>query len=249
MGILNVTPDSFSDGGIYYNQQAAIEHAMSMILAGASIIDVGGQSTFPGAPLVSAQTEIERVVPVIKALATHNIKLSIDTSKVEVMQAAIEAGASMINDVSALACNDAMLFTAQARLPVCLMHQLPCQSGDIITELLRFFDNKIAQCVAAGINTDNLILDPGFGFNKTVEQNLSLIKRLPELNQFDLPLLIGVSRKGTISKVSGCDKSERLWGSLGLNSIAAYNGASIVRVHDVRETALALSLINELKNY
>lgn len=247
MGILNVTPDSFADGGRYNLVDDAVNHALAMFKAGASIIDIGGESSHPNAIPISTDEELSRVIPVIESLRQFSdCVLSIDTKKTIVMKEAVNAGASLINDVTALATAQALNTVASLDVPICLMHQQDLEQQDIIKEIVDFFVKKIAECEVHGIAKERLILDPGFGFNKSVEQNLTMINRLTEFGSLQLPLLVGVSRKGTISKVTACAKEDRLWGSLGLNCIAAYNGASLLRVHDVEQTVMTVTMVNAL---
>ena len=244
MGVLNITPDSFSDGGKYVEADAAVAHALNMIEQGVDIIDIGGQSSHPNASPISADEELSRVMPVIEQLRQVSaIPLSIDTDKAQVMHEALSAGVAMVNDVNALRDIQALDVCKNFDVPVCIMHSRRCEHRPIIEDCLAFFEEKITQCVKLGVSRERLILDPGFGFNKSVEQNLAIIKRFDELLVFDLPLLIGVSRKGSISKISDCDKSDRLWGSLALNCLAYERGANLFRVHDVKETVLALKTI------
>jgi len=244
MGVLNITPDSFSDGGKYIEVDAAVAHALTMIEQGVDIIDIGGQSSHPNASPISADEELSRVMPVIKRLRQiSSTPLSIDTDKAQVMHEALSAGVTMVNDVTALSDSQAYDVCKNFDVPVCVMHSRPYENSDIIEDCLAFFEEKITRCVKQGVSRERLILDPGFGFNKSVAQNLSIIKRLGELLVFDLPLLIGVSRKGSISKISGCDKSDRLWGSLALNCLAYEKGVNLFRVHDVKETVLVLKTV------
>ena len=244
MGVLNITPDSFSDGGKYVEVDTAVAHALAMIEQGADIIDIGGQSSHPSASPVSADEELSRVMPIIERLRQIcTTPLSIDTDKAQVMHEALSAGAGMVNDVSAL--NDTQAFDVCKNfdVPVCLMHARDCEQENIIDDCVVFFEDKIKQCMSQGLKREHLILDPGFGFNKTVEQNLEIINQFDKLLAFELPLLIGVSRKGSLSKITGCDKADRLWGSLALNCLACERGASLFRVHDVKETVLALKTV------
>ncbi|MDG1688711.1 MAG: dihydropteroate synthase [Gammaproteobacteria bacterium] len=251
MGILNVTPDSFSDGGHFFAQDAALKQAKQMVADGAAIIDVGGESTRPGAAIVPVEEEIARVVPVIEAIQSElTIPISTDTSKPEVMRAAVSAGAGLINDVQALRVDGALDAASELAVPVCLMHaQGPPQTmqddpkyDDVVGDVMAFLLERVAVCESAGINRDQLILDPGFGFGKRARHNLRLMKHLNRIIALDLPVLIGVSRKSIIGKLLNVTVEERLAGSLALASVAVWQGAKIVRTHDVRETAQAVNL-------
>jgi dihydropteroate synthase len=255
MGILNVTPDSFSDGGQFFGQDKALAQAKAMVADGAAIIDVGGESTRPGAAIVSAEDEINRVVPVIEAIQSElGVPISIDTSKAEVMSAAIAAGAGLVNDVRALQLEGALDVAASSQLPVCLMHaqgtpqnmQDDPQYDDVVEEVATFLSDRIKACEQAGIKKENLIIDPGFGFGKRARHNLRLMKHLASLNQLNLPILVGVSRKSIIGKLLNASVEERLAGSLALASIAVWQGAKIIRTHDVRETKQAIDICNHV---
>ena len=257
MGILNVTPDSFSDGGAFARRDAALAHAEAMVAAGADCIDIGGESTRPGARAVSAQEELDRVIPVIEALtAAIPVPLSIDTSKPAVMMAAAQAGAALINDVRALREPGALAAAAQTGLPVCLMHmqgrprtmQAEPRYADVTAEVLDFLQARAAACAAAGIDRAKLLLDPGFGFGKTLEHNLTLFRALPQFVATGLPILIGVSRKSMLGAWSGgADVAQRLGGSLAAALLAAQMGVKIVRVHDVFETVQALQILRTIQ--
>jgi dihydropteroate synthase len=250
MGVLNVTPDSFSDGGNFYQQQQlnidhALRHAETMLREGASIIDVGGESTRPGAAPVNCQQELERVLPMVTAITQRlDVIISVDTSTPEVMQAAADAGAGMINDVRSLARVGALHVAAELDLPICLMHMLGepktmqdnPQYDDVTTEIGDFFRKRIAVCETAGIERSRLLIDPGFGFGKTLLHNLQLLNRLSQLAQLDLPILVGMSRKSMIDKVLKKSVHDRLYGGLALAVMALERGAHIVRVHDVSPT-------------
>lgn len=254
MGVLNVTPDSFYDGGHYFNHEQAYQHARTLIQQGADFIDIGGESTRPGAMPISVDEELTRVIPVIERIrANHNIRISIDTRNAMVMQAAVAAGATLINDINALQGRDALTTAAALKVPVCLMHMQgepatmqiqPQYAHGIIEEINEFFQQRITACLAAGIARENLYLDPGFGFGKTVRHNLLLMKRLMEFQCHGLPLMIGVSRKSTIGTVLQKPPEERLSGGLALTVLAALNGVSIVRTHDVAETKQALQMVD-----
>ena len=251
MGVLNVTPDSFSDGGRFFSPQAALEQAGRLYEAGAAIIDVGGESTRPGAQPVSAQQEMDRVLPVIEALAGLPIPVSVDISKPEVMRAAAAAGAGLINDVYALRRDGAVAAAAASGLPVCLMHmqgeprtmQSQPYYGDVVADVAQFLEQRVQTCVAQGIARERILLDPGFGFGKDLGHNLSLMRRLPELTALRAPLLVGVSRKSMIGAVLGHPVEQRLHGSVALATLAAWLGAALLRVHDVAATVDALRLV------
>lgn len=261
MGVLNCTPDSFSDGGRYQEFDSALRHAAQMIEEGADIIDVGGESTRPGSPEVSIDEELQRVVPVIEALHREfDVPLSVDTSKAEVMLAAAAAGAGMINDVAALrnpgALDAAALVHRQSRVAVCLMHmqgtprtmQESPAYQNVVTEVLQFLLQRANVAETAGIAASSLVLDPGFGFGKTVKHNLSLLHHLGVYADYNYPILVGLSRKAMIKKILASDPDERLIGSVTLALLAAQRGAHIVRVHDVKATADALTLLQALIN-
>lgn len=252
MGILNVTPDSFSDGGKYTQFDYALEQVEQMIANGASIIDIGGESTRPGAEAVSDNDELARVIPVLKAIKQRfNIVVSIDTSKASVMRAAIDAGADMINDVRALQNDGCLTAIANSNIPVCLMHmqgipknmQNSPSYDHVINDIIVFFQQRIDTCISAGIARERLILDPGFGFGKTLEQNFYLLANLSKFNQLGLPLLVGLSRKSMIGNLLNREVEQRLAGSLATAIIAAQQGAHIIRVHDVQETVDALKVL------
>lgn len=253
MGILNVTPDSFSDGGVHHSRQQVLDHAVAMVDAGATIIDVGGESTRPGAPEVSESEELSRVVPVIELLAsTLDVLISVDTSKSAVMRDAVAAGAGLINDVRALQLPGALEAVASTDAAVCLMHmkgepqtmQHAPVYTDIIQEVSDFLAKRCNVCLEAGIARDRLLVDPGFGFGKSLEHNLHLVAKLRDIPAFDVPLLFGASRKGTIGVLLGVPVEERVTGSVAMALIAVERGARIVRVHDVRETVEALKIFN-----
>jgi dihydropteroate synthase len=255
MGILNVTPDSFSDGGHFFAQDLALKQAKQMVADGAAIIDVGGESTRPGAAVVPVEQEIARVVPVIEAIQSElAIPISIDTSKPEVMRAAVAAGAGLINDVQALRVDGALTAAVELAVPVCLMHaqgspqtmQNDPQYNHVVDEVITFLLERVAACESAGIDKNQLILDPGFGFGKRARHNLQLMKYLSRLVEADLPILIGVSRKSIIGKLLNVSVEERLAGSLALASLAVWQGAKIVRTHDVRETVQVVNLCNHV---
>ncbi|MDX1569067.1 MAG: dihydropteroate synthase [Xanthomonadales bacterium] len=255
MGILNVTPDSFSDGGRYDRLEGALAHARAMVAEGAAIIDVGGESTRPGAREVSVEEELGRVIPVIEGLARAvSVPISIDTSKPEVMSAAAAAGAGLINDVNALRAPGALEAAAATDLPVCLMHmqgtprsmQHAPSYEDVVAEVIQFLVERIRACEAVGISRDRIVIDPGFGFGKTLEHNLALLGRLEAFQDLGCPILIGVSRKSMFGKLLDRDVDERLPGSLAACVIALGKGASIVRAHDVAETQDAVAVFSAI---
>lgn len=249
MGILNVTPDSFSDGARYQHLDKALFHAEQMIRDGATIIDIGGESTRPGADEVSLDEELYRVIPVIERLASElDVWLSVDTYKPEVMNESIRAGAHLINDICALQEPGALSMVAESGVPVCLMHmqgkprtmQQAPHYNDLCGEVYAFFQERINTALMAGIKKEQLILDPGFGFGKTLEQNYELLGRLDHFHTLDLPLLVGMSRKSMIGQLLDRPVTERTAGSIAAALFAVQQGASIIRVHDVKETADAL---------
>jgi dihydropteroate synthase len=251
MGILNVTPDSFSDGGRFTAPARALLHAEQMARDGAAIIDVGGESTRPGAEAVSEQQEIDRVVPVIEALqGVTDIPVSVDTSKPGVMRAAVAAGAAMINDIRALCSDGALEAAVELQRPVCLMHiqgqprtmQQNPQYDDVVAEVTEFLDDRVTQCEQAGLGRDLVVIDPGFGFGKTAQDNIDLLGNLRQLQQIGAPILIGVSRKSTLGAITNRAVDERLPASLAAAVLAVERGAAIVRAHDVAETVDALSV-------
>ena len=252
MGILNVTPDSFSDGGRFDAHDNALRQAEAMVADGAAIIDIGGESTRPGSSGVSEQQELDRVIPVIEAVrAASDVPVSVDTSKAIVMREAVAAGAAMINDVCALQTPGALQAAADLQVPVCLMHMLgeprtmqrnPTYD-DVVTAVAEFFEERIEACTAAGIAEDLIVVDPGFGFGKTAAHNVELLANLRQLRVGGRPILFGASRKATLGELTGRDVGERMPASVAAAVIAAMNGADIVRVHDVRETVDALRIV------
>ncbi len=249
MGILNVTPDSFSDGARYQHLDKALFHAEQMIRDGASIIDIGGESARPGADEVSLDEELYRVIPVIERFASElDVWLSVDTYKPEVMNESIRAGAHLINDICALQEPGALSVVAESGVPVCLMHmqgkprtmQQAPHYNNLCGEVYAFFQERINTALMAGIKKEQLILDPGFGFGKTLEQNYELLGRLDHFHTLDLPLLVGMSRKSMIGQLLDRPVTERTAGSIAAALFAVQQGASIIRVHDVKETADAL---------
>ncbi|PTS83072.1 dihydropteroate synthase [Pseudomonas sp. HMWF032] len=252
MGILNVTPDSFSDGGRYGQRDAALRHAEAMWRAGATLIDVGGESTRPGACAVSPVEELERVAPIVEAIAAElDVIISVDTSTPAVMRETARLGVGLINDVRSLQRDGALDAAFDSGLPVCLMHmrgepstmQQGAQYADIVVEVRDFLLERMAACAAAGIVAERIILDPGFGFAKTLAHNLSLFKHVQALHALGRPLLVGASRKSMIGKVLGHEVGERLYGSLALAALAVSKGAHILRVHDVAETVDVVRMI------
>ncbi len=255
MGVLNVTPDSFSDGGRFAGLPAALAQAERMAGEGAAIIDVGGESTRPGATPVSVDEELQRVVPVIERLVERlALPVSVDTSKPEVMRAAIAAGASMVNDVTALRAPGAINALAQSDVAICLMHmqgeprtmQMEPRYTDVLVEVRDFLRGRVACCMDAGISVSRLVIDPGFGFGKSVEHNLELLRRLPELAADGHPVLAGLSRKSMIGKLTGRADGERLAGSLALATLALLAGAKIIRAHDVGPTVDAIRVVSAM---
>ena len=259
MGVLNVTPDSFSDGGKFFDSSSAIEQAKSMVDNGARIIDIGGESTRPGALAVSINDELNRVIPVIKALQGEiNVPISIDTSKPEVMEQAVKSGASIINDVNALRADGAVEMAAKLKTDICLMHmhgsprtmQKNPNYDDVVADIKRFFKERIKVCEAAGIELSSIILDPGFGFGKNLGHNIALLKNLSEFHEFGVSILAGLSRKSMIGTLLGDkDVDSRMIGSVTAALIAVENGADIIRVHDVSETSDALKVWQQIKNF
>lgn len=257
MGILNVTPDSFSDGGLYRSVEQAVEQAEAMVEQGAELIDVGGESTRPGAEAVSLEEETERVIPVIEALTKRNLNavISIDTQKPEIMKRSVEAGASMINDVYALRQPGAIEVAASLKVPVCLMHmqglpqtmQAHPHYDDVIAEVMTFLQQRIDACVQGGISKQDLLIDPGFGFGKSLQHNLSLMKHLEEFKRLGLPILIGVSRKRMIGDILNKAVTERTIGSVVCATMAMLAGAAILRVHDVEQTRQAVKLYSAIQ--
>lgn len=261
MGILNVTPDSFSDGGMFTSVNKALDHAQKMLKQGATFIDVGGESTRPGAKEISVDEELERVIPVIEAINNDlDIIISVDTSKPEVMQASAHAGASLINDVRALqlpnALETAATLAKEYNIPTCIMHmqgtpltmQTAPKYSSIVEELIAFFSLQIDRLTSAGFRRSQLILDPGFGFGKTLEHNYQVLKHFTKFMQFDMPVLAGMSRKSMIGNVVNKDVNNRLSGDIAALTFAAVAGASIVRVHDVEQTMDALKIVDKINS-
>jgi len=256
MGIVNVTPDSFSDGGKFSSTDLAVEHALKLIAEGADILDIGGESTRPGAAVVSLDEELDRVIPVIEALSkTCNVPISIDTYKPEVMRQAIVAGADIVNDVRALQEPNALEIVAQSNVGVCLMHmqgtpqtmQLEPHYVDVVSEVKQFLVDRMNAALAHGIVRSRILLDPGFGFGKTRTHNIALIQHLDELNVIGLPLLVGLSRKSVLGSITGADEGQRLYASIAASVISAMKGAKILRVHDVKATVDALKVVTAIQ--
>ena len=256
MGVLNVTPDSFSDSGLYLDLNQALNRAEEIIVQGADIIDIGGESSKPGSKPVTSQVELARVIPVIQGIrAMSDICISIDTYKADVMEAAVEAGATWINDIKALRGPKALDIAARLRVPVCLMHMQgspefmqdhPHYANDMVTDINSFFEERIAACLNAGIPLTHLILDPGFGFGKTAHQNLNMVRRSNEFLKHGLPLLLGVSRKSTLGMVLEKELGARLIGGIATATFAVLQGVSIIRTHDVDQTYQALKMIDAI---
>ncbi|MCC7547673.1 MAG: dihydropteroate synthase [Burkholderiales bacterium] len=248
MGVLNVTSDSFSDGGRFLDAAQAIEHGRRMVEEGADILDIGGESTRPGAAESSVQEEADRVLPVIEALRTMDVPISVDTRKPQLMYQALAAGADMINDIEALRAPGAMSAVAASRCALCLMHmqgdpktmQQAPQYQDVLAEVRSFLRERVSACETAGIARDRLVVDPGFGFGKTLQHNLVLLRGLPQLSADGIPVVAGLSRKSMLGRITGRGVDERLAGSIAAAMLAVDRGASIVRVHDVAATRDAL---------
>jgi len=252
MGILNVTPDSFSDGGRHNSLDLALRHAEAMINAGATLLDIGGESTRPGAAEVSEDEELARVVPVVEAIARRfDVWISVDTSKAIVIREAAHAGMHLINDIRSLQEPGALQAAAETGLPVCLMHmqgqpktmQHSPKYEDVVAEVAEYFVEQIARCENAGIPKSKLLLDPGFGFGKNLNHNYQLLARLAEFHHFGLPLLVGMSRKSMVGQLLHVSPEQRVTGSVACAVIAAMQGAQIVRVHDVKETVEAMRVV------
>ncbi len=251
MGILNVTPDSFSDGGRFIDPDDALRQAERMVADGADILDVGGESTRPGAAAVSLEDELGRVIPVIERLAARfDVPVSIDTSKPEVMRAAVAAGAALINDVNALRAADAIATVADLGVPVCLMHmqgeprtmQRAPQYDDVVADIIEYLGARVAACEEGGIARSRLLLDPGFGFGKTLEHNLALLAGLRDFARLGLPVLVGISRKSMLGALTGREVEDREAASVAAVLMAVERGAAIIRVHDVAPTVDALKV-------
>jgi len=259
MGVLNITPDSFSDGGLFFDSKSAITQAELMVKEGAGIIDIGGESTRPGAPEVSVEDELNRVIPVIEALSGNiDVPISIDTSKPIVMEKAFNAGASIINDVNALRSEGALQMAASLQADVCLMHmqgsprtmQTNPTYDNVVSDIKAFFEQRLEACKSADIKLNAITLDPGFGFGKNLGHNIALLKNLSEFHEFGVSILAGLSRKSMIGSLLGDkDVDSRMIGSVTAALIAVENGADIIRVHDVAETKDALTVWQQIKNF
>ncbi|AHE68264.1 dihydropteroate synthase [Legionella oakridgensis] len=257
MAILNVTPDSFSDGGQFIGTNQAFRHAMTMIEQGADIIDIGGESSRPGAEAISEDEELARVIPVIERIrAESDVCISIDTCKATVMREAVLTGASLINDITALRGINALTTAVRLKVPVCLMHMhgtpksmqhAPVYHQPILAEINEFFQQRIDACLQAGMAREHILLDPGFGFGKSVQHNMYLIKQLSAFRKHQQPLLLGVSRKSTIGAVLNKPIAERLIGGIAIAIVAALQGISIIRTHDVEETRQALEMLDTIQ--
>jgi dihydropteroate synthase len=261
MGILNVTPDSFSDGGQFSHLDKAMIQAEKMVNAGASFIDVGGESTRPGAEAVSLQEELDRVIPIIEKISQNlDAVVSVDTSKAQVMTQAVAHGAGLINDVRALredgSLNAAVDAAQHFNVPSCLMHmqgapktmQKQANYQNVVEDVRSFFEQRLPVCIQAGLPSDKILIDPGFGFGKTLEHNYQLLKHLNAFESLDVPLLVGMSRKSMIGNLLNRDVNQRLAGNIATATIAALAGVAIIRVHDVEETMDAVNIVNKLKS-
>jgi len=256
MGVLNVTPDSFSDGGKFLDPTHACKQAILMVEQGADIIDIGGESSKPGALPVSSSEELARVIPVIEQIrAISDVCISVDTCKAQVMEEAVIAGASLINDISAFSDPAALAIAAHRSVPICLMHMKglpqtmqedPQYVDDVVLEINDFFQQRIQTCVDAGIARERIIIDPGFGFGKTIQHNMLLIKRFAEFQQHNQPLLLGVSRKSTLGAILEKPVNERLIGGIVISVLATLQGVALIRTHDVDETQQALKMIQAI---
>jgi len=255
MGIVNLTPDSFSGDGLGADESAAIEHALAQVEAGAHILDLGAESSRPGAAPVSATEELARLLPVLRVLRDGPIPVSVDTCKAEVMRAALDEGAAMINDIAALQAPGAMAAVRRYDAAVCLMHmqgepgnmQLDPEYEDVVGEVKAFLEQRVAACVAAGIERDRLIVDPGFGFGKTVGHNLALLAHLDRMQDIGLPVMAGLSRKSMLGAITGQPVTARLHASIAAAVLAAERGAAILRVHDVAATRDALAVLEAVR--
>ncbi len=255
MGIVNVTPDSFSDGGHFYSTDQAIAHAMQLIEQGADLLDIGGESTRPGAQAVSIEEELKRILPVLESLIECGVPLSVDTMKPEVMRAVIQSGADMINDVNALRAEGALQAVTDSEVAVCLMHmqgeprtmqQSPLYQ-DVVAEVRTFLDERIVAAEQSGVARNRIVIDPGFGFGKTLEHNLVLLKNLDSFSALGVPVLSGLSRKSMLGALTGLPVEERMVPSVAAAMISAMKGARILRVHDVKETRQALQIFSAVE--
>jgi dihydropteroate synthase len=255
MGIVNTTPDSFSDGGRWADPQSAIRHALTLLEEGADILDVGGESTRPGAAAVPADEEIRRVLPVIGALAGRGCVVSVDTRKPEVMRAALDAGAAMVNDVTALRTPGALAAVAASDAAVCLMHmqgepqsmQQAPRYADVVADVKEFLQGRVHACEAAGIGRERLVIDPGFGFGKTVQHNLALLKHLDRLGELGIPVLAGLSRKSMLGALTGRAVEQREFAGVAAHLAAVARGARLLRVHNVAAMRDALAIWNAVE--
>lgn len=254
MGILNITPDSFSDGGRYLREDTALQHASEMILQGADIIDVGGESTRPGAEQVSVQQELDRVMPVLERLQNLGVPLSVDTRKSEVMQEALALGVDMVNDIGALEADGALEIVAASKAAVCLMHkqgepnsmQRAPVYGDVVAEVAAYLRQRADLAQAAGILPQRIVIDPGFGFGKTVDHNITLLQKLANLSLNGLPVLVGLSRKSMLGAITGNTAGDRVHESVAAALLAIQRGAAVVRVHDVKPTRDAIKIMEKI---
>ncbi len=254
MGVLNITPDSFSDGGKFNTKDQALKQAIKMVEDGAAIIDIGGESTRPNAKKVSVVEELDRVIPIIESIKQElDTIVSIDTSKAEVMSEAILAGADMINDVCALSADGALAIAVKTKVPVCIMHmsgdpttmQQNPKYDDVVTEVLKFLSDQANKLIKAGVDKSKIIIDPGFGFGKTLAHNLTLLKNLKQFSESDFPVLVGISRKSMLGSILNTDNpADRLYGSISGAVIATMHGAKIIRAHDVKATTDAVKIAN-----
>lgn len=255
MGIVNVTPDSFSDGGLCATTEHALQHAQRLIEQGADWLDIGGESTRPGSIPISVKEELSRVIPIVEALADKNVSISVDTSKPQVMLAAIKAGADMINDVNALRTAGALEAVAAGGVAACLMHmrgeprnmQIDPHYGDVVGEVKDFLRQRLDAAQAAGIGCKQLLIDPGFGFGKTQDHNIELLRHLDRFSDLGVPVMVGLSRKAMLGKITGNDVSDRVHASIAAALLAVARGAAIVRVHDVKATKDALAVYNAIE--
>lgn len=254
MGIVNVTPDSFSDQGRYAASEKAIEHAFKLIEDGADLLDIGGESSRPGSAYVSLEEELKRVIPVIEALKSSTTPISVDTTKPEVMQAAIQAGVSMINDINALRAEGTFKIIAESGIMVCLMHMKGIPKTmqdnpiylDVVSEVRCFLQQRIQAAQDKGITNDQLVIDPGFGFGKTLQHNLELFRSLDRFATLNVPVMVGISRKSMLGSITGNEVNHRIYSSIAAAVLAAEKGAKILRVHDVKATKEAISVLNAL---
>jgi dihydropteroate synthase len=252
MGVVNITPDSFSDGGLFASTEHALSHAFRLVEEGADLLDIGGESTRPGSTPVSVEEELHRIIPVVETLASQSVRVSIDTSKPEVMRAAVAAGAMMINDVRALQTPGALEAVAEGGVAACLMHmqgepvnmQVNPQYDDVVHDVKVFLKRRLEVAQAAGIPRERLVVDPGFGFGKNQVHNIELLRHLDQFLDLGVPILVGLSRKSMLGRITGSDISNRIHASIAAALIAAIKGAAILRVHDVRATREALAVYN-----